>query len=191
MSTLAAEVDWPVAGDVLPTGSPVLLAAQRALTTAVRAAATIRRSVPCLVESEPLWLSRSDADQRRAVRLCKACPVITQCRAVADAQPASFGVWAGRVYSIKGPRRPRGPRVQDLPPTAAQQLRASITAAEGTRWDSPQRQARNQALAGISSAGWSSSALAAAAGMSQRQVTRIISAERRRTRTENSADRAA
>lgn len=185
---MLAEAEWPVVSDVLPTGSPVLSAAQRALMAAVRAAAKTRKSVPCLVESEPLWLSSSSADHRRAVRLCKACPVIEHCQAVADAQPASFGVWAGRIYSNKGRRRPRG---QDLPSTAARRLRASTTAAEGTGRGSPQRRARNQALFGMSSAGWSSSALAAAAGMSQRQIVRIISAERRRNRPDSSADRAA
>lgn len=184
------ESEWPIARDVLSTGSPVLFAAQLALTAAVRAAAKTRKRVPCLVVSEPLWLSSSTADQRRAARSCKVCPVIAQCGAVADAQAAPFGVWAGRIYSIKARRR-RRPQGQVLPPAAARRLRTLVKASEDTRQRSPQQQARNQALFLLSSAGWSSSALADAAGLSRRKVTSIISSARHRNRTTGRTDRAA
>jgi hypothetical protein len=53
LAIMTGEPEWPVTtSDELPTGSPVLLAAQLALAAAVANAVRTGGSVPCLVERQ-------------------------------------------------------------------------------------------------------------------------------------------
>ncbi len=71
--------------------------AQRRLGEAIR---QTDRPVPCLGPGPNLWLSERPAERRRAVQLCQGCPVITECAAIATADPlGAWGVFGGRDYS--------------------------------------------------------------------------------------------
>src|SRR5437660_1673885 len=74
-------------------------AAQQAMRTAIRRAVDRGLNVPCLVETEPLWLSDRRTERTRAARLCGDCPVLGRCAALADTLPITFGVWGGKDHA--------------------------------------------------------------------------------------------
>jgi hypothetical protein len=51
------------------------------------------------VELHHLWTSDRPEERAVAVRLCRGCPVIRQCRAAAEAQGERFVVWGGKDFS--------------------------------------------------------------------------------------------
>jgi hypothetical protein len=42
-----------------------------------------------------LWLSDHPAERREAVKLCRGCTVIVECRTAADARDERWRVWGG------------------------------------------------------------------------------------------------
>ncbi|HEY6686932.1 MAG TPA: WhiB family transcriptional regulator [Propionibacteriaceae bacterium] len=46
-----------------------------------------------------LWLSEHIKERALAVRLCRGCPVLRECREAATAHRERFGVWGGKVFS--------------------------------------------------------------------------------------------
>jgi hypothetical protein len=54
-----------------------------------------------------LWLSEDIAERRKAVRLCRACPVLAECGEAARARGERFGVW-GAVDFTRNPKARKG-----------------------------------------------------------------------------------
>ena len=48
-----------------------------------------------------LWLLDHPGERREAVKLCRHCPVIGECRQAADARGERWHVWAGRDYTCR------------------------------------------------------------------------------------------
>jgi hypothetical protein len=48
-----------------------------------------------------LWLSDHPGERREAVKLCRGCPVLLECRTAADARDERWHVWGGRDYTRK------------------------------------------------------------------------------------------
>ena len=49
-----------------------------------------------------LWLSDSYIERGEAVKLCRGCPVLEECRAAAVARRESFGVFGPKDFSGRG-----------------------------------------------------------------------------------------
>ena len=46
-----------------------------------------------------LWISEHEPERAQAVILCRGCPVLAECRAVATARNEKFGVWGSRDFT--------------------------------------------------------------------------------------------
>src|SRR5689334_11489897 len=90
----------------------------RELTVAVDRALGDGQLVPCLAERESLWLSERRVERKRAAELCRQCPVIAECAALADSLPAEYGVWAGIDYAPNA-----GRQAGDQPPLPRGEIR--------------------------------------------------------------------
>lgn len=52
-------------------------------------------SIPCRNRNSTLWFSAYAHEQRAAMALCRACPVMARCRETARTIRAGYGVWGG------------------------------------------------------------------------------------------------
>jgi WhiB family transcriptional regulator, redox-sensing transcriptional regulator len=82
------------------------LAARASETTAT----PWRQFALCLNYQPDLWYSEEAADGVKAVRICAACPVRTDCLGWAIAHNETIGIWGG--VSARGRRRIRAERRQ-------------------------------------------------------------------------------
>jgi hypothetical protein len=46
-----------------------------------------------------LWVSDHPSERREAVKLCRHCPVLSECRTAADARDERWHVWAAKDYT--------------------------------------------------------------------------------------------
>ena len=73
---------------------PTAMAEWLILLSALTATTERGGSTPCLNDPEP-FTSGSWQQRAEAAAACSGCPVLSQCRAYADAQAESWHVWAG------------------------------------------------------------------------------------------------
>lgn len=73
---------------------PTAMAEWRLLLDAISLTQDRGGSTPCLSDPEP-FTSGSWQQRAEAAAACSHCPVLSQCRAYADAQAESWHVWAG------------------------------------------------------------------------------------------------
>jgi hypothetical protein len=75
------------------------MTARRATDALTRALITIAAKDERTHCSDPathhLWQSDRDAERAEAVKLCRGCPVILECRQAADARDERWHVWGG------------------------------------------------------------------------------------------------
>lgn len=82
------------------------------LNQALTAATTTGRFIPCLGREE--WLSENCEERAEATKECTDCPVIDECRNLAETTKSRFGVWAGRDRTMN-PRREKAERDKHPP----------------------------------------------------------------------------
>jgi hypothetical protein len=70
--------------------------AQEALRRAVLDARRNGQQIPCHGPQAALWLSEDRSERKQASTGCHGCPVMDQCRKLADTTRATWGVWAGQ-----------------------------------------------------------------------------------------------
>jgi len=46
-----------------------------------------------------LWISDHPGERREAVKLCRHCPVIVECRTATDARDERWHIWGGKDYT--------------------------------------------------------------------------------------------
>jgi hypothetical protein len=47
-------------------------------------------------------VSKNDPNTRIAIKLCKACPLLSACKAYAETTPGLYGIWGGKRYEGLG-----------------------------------------------------------------------------------------
>ena len=85
------------------------------LTKALRSLWASGLRTPCSdSEVSHWWLSEEPRERRKAVRLCRDCPVVGECGAAARARGEMFGVWGG-IDHTRNPKARMGGDDSDWP----------------------------------------------------------------------------